>query len=235
MKLPFGKSKNKDAAPQFGGPGAGHQPFPPHPQYAPQPGVPAPSAQQQPAAPQPAPAGNLSDIHYRLDAPLPTQVSAPAPRVNGKNGAPEVVIARMHRHARGVILPSIALIVGAGLLGLSTSELREAGSGISYLLIGLALTLLLGLAPLIVWLRQRFTITSKRTTSRGSLTKGQSGEMLHHQVASVVTRQNGWQKLFGSGTIRLTGFDGRVLELNDVPNVVTVSAALRELSGAFGE
>ncbi|MFD2674591.1 PH domain-containing protein [Gulosibacter bifidus] len=230
MKLPFRKSENKDAAPQFGGPGAsqqpGYQPFPPHAQYAPQP---------QPAAPQQPPAGNVSDIHYRLDAPLPTQVSAPAPRVNGKNGAPEVVIARIHRHARGVILPSIAMIVGAGFLGFSTSELREAGSGISYLLIGVALTLLLGLAPLIVWLRQRFTVTSKRTTSRGSLSKGQSGEMLHHQVASVVTRQNGWQKLFGSGTIRLTGFDGRVLELNDVPNVVTVSAALRELSGAFGE
>lgn len=189
-----------------------------------------PHSQQPTGAVEP----HNQSLQYRLDAPLPTQVSAPAPRI-GVNRPSELMIARVRRHGRGVVLPSIACIIGAGLLGYSTVGLRESGAGMPALLGGLALVLLLGLVPIAVWLRHRYSITSMRTIRRGGFGGDRTTELLHHQVASVTTKQNAWQKLFGSGDIRLTGFDGRILELNDVPNMVTISGALRELSGANGE
>lgn len=195
-----------------------------------------PFGNQQPAGASADNGADASQYQYRLDQPLPTQVSAPAPTVKAGEKRPgELMIARIRQHARGVLLPSIACIIGAGLIGYSTQEWREAGSGLPFFLGGLVLVVILGLLPIGVWLRHRYSITSVRTTRRGGVRNGQASELLHHQVASVTVRQNGWQRLFGSGTVRLTGFDGRVLELRDVPNVVTVSKALRELAGVNGE
>jgi hypothetical protein len=43
--------------------------------------------------------------------------------------------------------------------------------------------------------------------------------------------RNGWQAIFGSGTITLLSVSGLRLQLRDVPNAVTVTQALRELTG----
>jgi uncharacterized membrane protein YdbT with pleckstrin-like domain len=143
----------------------------------------------------------------------------------------EVTIARIRKHAIRVVLPSLVMIACAGVIGYSFREVREPGAWLWWGILAGAAFVALGLVPVIAWLRTRYTITTYRTTTRKGQTTNTTHDLPHHQVASVEMRRNAWQSIFGSGTIVLLSVSGLRLELRDVPNAVTVTQALRELTG----
>lgn len=146
---------------------------------------------------------------------------------------PERRVARLRRHARVVIIPSLVLIAAAAVVGYSTRGLRESGPWALWSTLAICAAILFGIVPIVLWLRGRSTITTVRTISRRPLAS-MSRELLHHQVVEVIVRRNPWQAIFGSGTIRLISLTGERLDLIDVPNVKTVAQAVRELTGNVG-
>ncbi|MDJ1371328.1 PH domain-containing protein [Gulosibacter molinativorax] len=149
----------------------------------------------------------------------------------GQPARPEFRVAAMRQHARRVILPSLILIAAAAVIGYSFRGLREPGDWVTWAVIAGIVAVLFGIAPIVAWLRHRYEITTVRTMSRRGLIRSVKREIAHHQVVKVEMQRNPWQAIFGSGTIYLTAVNGRVFDLKDVPNAVTVTQALRELTG----
>lgn len=143
----------------------------------------------------------------------------------------EPVLARLHRHARVLLVPCLILIGAAAVAGYSFRGMRDPEYWTGWLPVAIAAGVLFGLLPIIAWLRHRIVITTGSTTVVKGLLVGRPTTLPHHLVAQVDTRRNGWQAIFGSGNVILTAVDGRRLELHDVPNMVTVAQALRELTG----
>lgn len=144
---------------------------------------------------------------------------------------PEIRVAAIRQHARRVIAPSLVCIAAAGVIGYSSRGLREPGDWMTWAILAGLAGILFGILPIISWLRHRYRITTVRTVSSRGLLRSVKREIAHHQVAEVEMKRNPWQALFGSGTVVLTAVNGRVFELKDVPNAVTVAQALRELTG----
>lgn len=144
---------------------------------------------------------------------------------------PEIRVAAVRQHARRVILPSLILIAAAGFIGYCFRGLREPGDWMLWAILAGVAALIFGLVPIIAWLRHRYQITTVRTISGRGLIRSVKREIAHHQVVKVAMKRSPWQALFGSGTILLTAVNGRIFEVKDVPNAVTVTQALRELTG----
>ena len=143
----------------------------------------------------------------------------------------EPVLARLHRHARILVVPSLILVAAAGVIGYSFRGLRDPEYWGGWLVLAIVAAVLLGLVPIFAWLRNRVIITTGSTTRLRGLVRSTPTTMPHHLVVAVETKRNAWQSMFGSGNVTLVGLDGRRLELRDVPNMVTVAQALRELTG----
>lgn len=161
----------------------------------------------------------------------PQQHQAPQHQHQPSRGIAEVTIARIRQHAVRVVIPALVIIVCAGFIGYSFRELREPGPWLWWGIIAAVALILLGLAPIVLWLRTRYTITTYRTSTRKGQPQNTTHEIPHHLVSSVEMRRNAWQAIFGSGTITLLSVSGLRMQLRDVPNAVTVTQALRELTG----
>ncbi|SJM48050.1 PH domain-containing protein [Gulosibacter sp. 10] len=165
-------------------------------------------------------------------APAESAPAAPAgPARERRPARPELRVAVIRQHARRLVLPSLVLIAAAGFIGYCSRGLREEGDWLLWANLAGAAGLLLGAMPIIAWLRHRYLVSSVRTVSKKGLLRSAVREIAHHQVVDVRMRRNWWQALFGSGTIELRAVTGRVVVLADVPNAVTVTQALRELTG----
>ncbi|UQN14429.1 PH domain-containing protein [Gulosibacter sp. ACHW.36C] len=182
-----------------------------HPQHAG-----APQAAGQPQASGPA---------------HPPRHAQPVHQAQPPRGVAEVTIARIRQHANRIVIPSLVTIVCAAFIGYAFRELRESGPWLWWGIIAAVALLLLGLVPIILWLRTRYTITTYRTSTRKGQPHNTTNELPHHLVSSVEMHRNGWQAIFGSGTITLLSVSGLRMQLRDVPNAVTVTQALRELTG----
>lgn len=166
---------------------------------------------------------------YQQPEPQPQQH---VPQFSGAHASrPEVRVAAVRQHARRVILPSLICIAAAAVIGYSFRGLREPGDWVWWAVLAAIVALLFGVVPIIAWFRHRYEITTFRTISSRGLLRSAKREIAHHQVIRVEMKRNPWQALYGSGTILLTAVNGRVFEINDVPNSVTVTQALRELTG----
>lgn len=208
-------------------PGAGQQ----YPAGQPYPsGQPVPAGPQYPAGPQPAGAPHPGQQHPGHQ-PVAQHTARSEKRSQPPRGVAEVTIARIRQHANRVVIPSLVLIVCAAFIGYSFRELREPGPWLWWGIIAAVALVALGLIPIILWLRTRYTITTYRTSTRKGQPNNTTHDMPHHLVSSVEMRRNAWQAIFGSGTITLLSVTGLRLQLRDVPNAVTVTQALRELTG----
>ena len=141
----------------------------------------------------------------------------------------ETVVARLRPHARALFWPSLFLI---GLCGGTTyfaTVVPEPWQETAVLASGAALAVLFWLVPLLSWLGQRYTITTRRLVIRSGLVVRRRQEILHSRSYDLVVRQNALQSLFRSGDVHInTGLEHPVV-LHDVPGVDLVQAALTDL------
>ena len=141
---------------------------------------------------------------------------------------PEVVVLRLRRHGRRLTLPVIALLAIAIASGIWVGALPEAwinlmvAAGAALLLLGLVLL------PLLFWLTERITVTTRRLILRRGIFSRHRSEIALSRVREVSSRQTLLQRLFRSGDIQLhVGSDVRLVP--DVPDVVGTVDALQAL------
>lgn len=144
---------------------------------------------------------------------------------------PERVVARVRRHARMLVFPSILLIFvagatayGIGIVPETWQVLAVVGGGVVALLFGSFL-------PFLAWLTRRTTITTRRVIARSGIWVRVRQEMLLSRGNDVTVRRTWAQSAFGSGDVRIDTGHEKPLVLKDVPKPSLVQSALQELMG----
>lgn len=144
-------------------------------------------------------------------------------------GDGERVVARLRPHARVMVLPSIVLVAGAGALAFFANVFAEPWQNTVLLVVGVAALALIWLVPLLRWLGQRYTITSRRVVMRGGLSTRTRQELLHSRGYDITVRQGALQSMFGSGDVLInTGLEHPVV-LRDIPHAQLVQSTLHDL------
>ena len=144
---------------------------------------------------------------------------------------PERVVARVRRHARMLVLPSILLIVVAGATAYGVAIVPETWQVLAIVGGGVVALLLGSFLPFLAWLTRRTTITTRRVIARSGIWVRVRQEMLLSRGNDVTVRRTWAQSAFGSGDVRIDTGHEKPLVLKDVPKPALVQGALQELMG----
>ncbi|MDO7881102.1 PH domain-containing protein [Salinibacterium soli] len=145
---------------------------------------------------------------------------------------PERVLARVHSHARAMVLPSLFLLAVCAGLGYIGGRLPEAWQNLAVLGLAALLVVVGWLVPLVRWLARTVTITSRRAVLRSGVVVRTRQEVLHSRIYEVTVRKSAMQSLVGSGDVLLGVGAGRPVVLRDIPSPDLVADALHELMDA---
>jgi len=150
----------------------------------------------------------------------------------GQTSAPEVVVARLRPHSRALFFPTVALLADIAAVSYFAGSLLEQWMNLLLLAAGLLVALLLFVVPVLRWLAQNDTITTRRVVIRSGVLVRSRQELLHSRGYDVTVRQAGLQLLFRSGDVLInTGLEHPAV-LRDVPNAELVQSALHDLMEA---
>lgn len=151
--------------------------------------------------------------------------------MSNSGAAPEAerVVARLRRHGRVLVLPSLALLAVSGAAGFFAGRFPEAWQNLLVLAGAAVLAIALFLLPLVAWLSARYTITSRRVIVRRGLLVRERRELLHSRGYDVTVRRSWLQSLFRSGDVSVNTSTERPVVLKDVPRASLVQGALHDL------
>ena len=142
---------------------------------------------------------------------------------------PEAALFSLRRHGRALTLPVLVLLVLAGASGFFVGALPEDWMNWAAGLGAIALALLLGVGPLLGWLTNRVTVTTRRVIVRRGFFVHRRSEVPLSRVREVRSKRGIAQRMFGSGDIELmVGVDAPIV-LRDVPAPADAIDALQEL------
>ena len=142
---------------------------------------------------------------------------------------PESVVFRSHRHGRRLVLPLIVLCAVAAAAGFWVGALPESWMNLAAACGAGLIALLLGVGPIVGWLADRITVTTRRVIMhRGVLIRRRS-EIPLSRIREVRSRRGIGQRMVGSGDIELFVGAEPPTRLRDLPAVGQAVDALQEL------
>jgi len=145
---------------------------------------------------------------------------------------PETVVARLRPHSRALFFPTVALLADIGAVAYFAGSLPEEWMNLLVLAAGALLALVLFAVPVLRWLSQNDTITTRRVVIRSGILVRSRQELLHSRGYDVTVRQAGLQLLFRSGDVLINTGNEHPVVLRDVPNADLVQSALHDLMDA---
>jgi len=145
---------------------------------------------------------------------------------------PETVVARLRPHSRALFFPTVALLADIGAVSYFAGSLPEEWMNLLLLAAGAVVALLLFVVPVLRWLSQNDTITTRRVVIRSGILVRSRQELLHSRGYDVTVRQAGLQLLFRSGDVLINTGNEHPVVLRDVPNADLVQSALHDLMDA---
>lgn len=141
---------------------------------------------------------------------------------------PEAVVLRLRRHGRRLFVPVLILIGTAAAAGYWVGGLPDAWMNLVAGLGAFVVVLILVVLPLLAWLSQRTTVTTRRVIMRHGFFVRHRSEVPLSRVREVRSRRGPIQRMFGSGDVELV-VGAETTRLHDVPGVLKVVDALQEL------
>lgn len=141
----------------------------------------------------------------------------------------ERVVARIRRHGRILVVPTVLFIAVTGVATYAAAALREPWQQLAIAGIAMLAVLVFSFLPFLAWLTRRTTITTRRIILRSGVFVRVRQELLHSRGYDVSVRRTWAQSAFGSGDVRINTGHDRPVVLKDVPRPRAVQAALQEL------
>jgi membrane protein YdbS with pleckstrin-like domain len=154
----------------------------------------------------------------------PGRPRTPAPGA----AAPELVIARIHRHARRLFWPAIVLIAAAGATGYFSGNLPEPFEDWMLWAAAALVVLLLVVLPYLRWLSHTYTVTTRRVIERSGLVHRRRTDISHARGYTISERRGPLQRMWGSGTLTLANGVDQPVRLVDIPFVRLVHETLSD-------
>ncbi|HEY4153094.1 MAG TPA: PH domain-containing protein, partial [Pseudolysinimonas sp.] len=93
--------------------------------------------------------------------------------------SPESVVARLRPHARALFWPTVALLADIAAVAYFADSFPEQWMNLLLLAVGALLALLLFVFPVLRWLAQNDTITTRRIVIRSGVLVRSRQELLH--------------------------------------------------------
>ncbi|MEL4358680.1 MULTISPECIES: PH domain-containing protein [unclassified Luteococcus] len=155
-----------------------------------------------------------------------------SPRSRKHLGADEQVVRRMHTHAKALILPVMALLALAPLVGFGLAWLpADAQPWGSWALLGVGLVLLLGLVvlPILRWWCNTWTLTTRRIIHRQGILTRSGHDLPLTRINDIASERGLIDRVLGCGTLKLTTAAEDPVYLRDIPDVERVHVMLSEL------
>lgn len=144
----------------------------------------------------------------------------------------ERIVARLRRHARALFLPSLLLVVACGVAGYAVPRLPESWMQLTAWIVLGAIVLFGWLLPVLWWLGQRTTVTTRRIIVRSGFFVRVRQEVLYSRIYDVSVRTSWLQSAFRSGDVLINTGADRPVVLRDVPGAALVQRALHDLTDA---
>lgn len=143
--------------------------------------------------------------------------------------AAEQPILSVRRQGRVLVLPVLLLIALAAASGFFIGSLPESWMNWAAGLGALAAALLLGIGPVLGWLTNRVTITTRRVIVRRGFFVHRRSEIPLSRVREVRSKRGIGQRVFGSGDVELLAGPEAPTVLRDVPRPDAIVDVLQEL------
>lgn len=141
----------------------------------------------------------------------------------------ELPILSLRKHGRVLTLPVLVLLALAAAAGYFVGRFSESWMNWAAGLGAIALALLLGIGPLLSWLVNRSTITTRRVVLRRGFFVHRRTEIPLSRIREVRLKRGPIQRMFKSGDVELVVGAEAPTVLRGVPGVIAVADALQEL------
>ncbi|WP_040165476.1 PH domain-containing protein [Microbacterium gorillae] len=129
--------------------------------------------------------------------------------------APELLVARLRPHARRLFWSALVLIALAGATGYFYDHLPAPFTNLMLFLAAGLVAVVLVLAPWVIWLSRRYTITTRRVIVADGVFARRRRELSHARGYTVALRRGPLQRLWGTGTLTLSnGVDAPLRMVN---------------------
>lgn len=141
----------------------------------------------------------------------------------------ERVVAKLRRHAGGLLWPALAFIALSTAVGFASGYLTELWMQVALWLAYLALFVAGVILPWLRWLATTVTLTTHRLIIREGLFSRSRREVLLIRVNDVSVRRSPGQMIFGSGDLLLGVGAEKPVRIHALPRPNLVLAAITEL------
>lgn len=142
--------------------------------------------------------------------------------------APELVIARMHGHARRLVWSALLLVATAGAVAYFYDNLALPWENWMLLCAAGAVVLVGTVLPLARWLTRTYTVTTRRVSVKDGFLSRSKRDLFHAGGYGIRLRRGPLQRLWGAGTITLSDGTSPPLVLHDVPDAGLVHEVLAD-------
>jgi membrane protein YdbS with pleckstrin-like domain len=139
---------------------------------------------------------------------------------------PELKIARVRRHARRLFWPAVVLVAVAGATGYFFGNLPAPFRDWMLVTVAAVAVFFLVLLPFVAWWSHTYTITTRRVIERRGVLRTQRRDLSHAPGYAIRVRRGLLQRMWGAGTLTLTGGVDEPLRMVDIPNAALVHEVL---------
>jgi len=167
-------------------------------------------------------AGSAQNGGMTQPTPYGGRPQTPAPGVE----APEKRIARFRPHGRQLFWPAVLLIAVSAACGYLLGNLPAPYEDWMLLAAAGALVLLLVVLPYLSWLAHVYIVTTRRVIERRGLFVPRRRELTHVRGYTIELRRSILQRMWGAGTLVLSGGVDEPMRLRNVPSAALVNETL---------
>jgi membrane protein YdbS with pleckstrin-like domain len=128
----------------------------------------------------------------------------------------ELLIVRLRPHPRRLFWSALVLIAVAAAGGYFFGNLPAPLENWMLLTAAAVVILFLVLIPYLAWLSRTYTITTRRVIARSGLFARRATELTHVRGYTIAVRRGPVQRLWRTGTLRLSDGLGATLVVKDV-------------------
>lgn len=140
----------------------------------------------------------------------------------------ELRVARFHAHGRRLFWSALVLVATAAAVGYFTGNLPPGLEDWMLWSVAAAVVLLLVLVPYLRWLSHTYTITTSRVIEQAGIISRRRTELRHARGYRIAERRGPLQRLWGAGTLVLTGGVDTTLRMRNIPSVRLVHEVLAD-------
>jgi membrane protein YdbS with pleckstrin-like domain len=144
-------------------------------------------------------------------------------------GPDEHIVVATRTHVKALLLPSLILIVTAGLAGFLVAIVDVKAADWAILALTLVVVVLWVFLPFLKWLSTEYTVTNRRLITRSGILTRKGHDIPMPRISDVASERGVIDRMLGCGTLILADASEQKVHLHDIPRVEDVQLKIANL------